>query len=290
MRRAGITLAAVTLVALLIAGCGSSTEGNRRVVATTAIMTQIAQRVAGERLRVQQLIPEGASPHDFQLSARERALMGGAELVVANGGGLEAALALGSLRKQPYELIDHVGPLIRTGAGSQPDPHVWMDPLRVARALPSIASKLSALDPAGADGYRRRARAYAGELEAIDRRMSSILSSVPKGDRELVTSHDALAYFAEAFDFLVVATPFPSTGPEAEASAASVDEVERTIERTGVPAVFPETESNPAVLRGIAERTGVLVIPGLRVESPGPAGYPAMLIADSRLIAGGLSR
>lgn len=282
-------LAALLITATLaVAGCGSSSDGDGSIVATTAIMAEITREVAGPAIEVEQLVPDGASPHDFQLSARQRATMQDARLVVANGGGLEAGLSLDALPREPYELIDHVGPLIRSGSGSQPDPHVWMDPARVARALPSIASALAAIDPEGTAGYRERARRYAVELADLDRQMRSVLAAVPARNRELVTSHDALAYFAEAFDFEVVATPFPASGPEAEASAASVEEVERTIERSAVPAVFPEADSNPAVLRGIAARTGVRVITGLRVESPGPGGYRAMLIDDARLISRGL--
>lgn len=287
-----LTLASVlsVTIALLAVGCGSSTNSADQVVATTSILAEITQRVAGPRVEVQQLVPDGASPHDFQLSAKERALVNDAALVIANGGGLEAGLSLDSLARAPYELIDHVGPLIRSSPGGQPDPHVWMNPERVASALPSIAEALTKIDPEGSAGYESRAKAYANDLMDLSERMSELLARVPAGDRELVTSHDSLAYFAQKFDFEILAAPFPSSGPEAEASAASVDEVERTIERSQVPAVFPEADSNPAILRGIAERTGVDVIPGLRVESPGPDGYAAMLLADARLIAGGLSR
>lgn len=284
---AGALIAMASVV--LAAGCGSSEGSKGQVVATTSILAEITQRVAGPGVEVSQLIPDGASPHDFQLSAKERALLEGADLVIANGGGLEAGLSLDRLSGEPYELIDHAGPLIRSGPSGQPDPHVWMDPGRVARALPSIAEALIEVDPDGATGFRARAAGYADELESLGGRMTEILSIVPRRDRELVTSHDSLAYFAQRFEFAVVATPFPASGPEAEVTAASIDEVESTIEETGVPAVFPEADSNTAILRGIAERTGVRLVLGLRVESPGRGGYSTMLIDDARLIARGLT-
>ncbi len=280
---------AMVIALFFAAGCGRSAGVDDRVVATTSILAEITQRVAGPRIEVQQLVPDGASPHDFQLSAKERALVNDADLVVANGGGLEAGLSLDSLAEPPYELIDHVGPLISATPDGQADPHVWMNPDRVAAALPSIADALTKVDPEGAAGYETRADRYARELTDLGVRMSKLLARVPAGNRELVTSHDSLAYFAQRFEFEVLAAPFPPSGPEADASAASVDEVERTIERSQVPAVFPEADSSPAILRRIAERTGVDVILGVRVESPGPDGYAAMLLNDARLIAGGLS-
>jgi len=289
MKRVGASALIVTALVVLTSGCGSSDGSKGQVVATTSILAEITQRVAGPSMEVSQLIPDGASPHDFQLSAKERALIEGADLVVANGGGLEAGLSLDRLSGERYELIRHVGPPIRSEPGGQPDPHVWMDPGRVARALPSLVKALVEIDPDEAAGFRGRAAKYADELGSLGRQMTEILSVVPQESRELVTSHDSLAYFAQRFEFTVVATPFPVSGPEAEVTAASIDEVESTIERTGVPAVFPEADSNTTILRGIAERTGVRLILGLRVESPGRGGYSTMLIDDARLIARGLT-
>lgn len=284
-----LALALITSIALAIVGCSSSDSPKSGVVATTAILAEITQRVAGSETEVTQLLPDGASPHDFQLSARDRATVNDARLLITNGGGLEAGLALESSRATRYELIDHAGPLIRSEPGGPPDPHVWMDPDRVASALPSIARALAKLDPAEASGYQDRAESYARELTRLGREMERTLRTVPAANRFLVTSHDSLAYFARRFDFELAAALFPSSGPEAEASAASVEDVELAIERTGVPAIFPEADSNPAALREIAARTGVRVIRGLRVETPGRGGYATMLFDDARLVSRGLS-
>ena len=282
-------LTATILFAIAVAGCSQSGSASSEVVATTAILTEITERVAGPDTEVTQLLPDGASPHDFQLSARDRATVNEARLLITNGGGLETGLALDSSSATRYELIDHVGPLIRSEPDGAPDPHVWMDPDRVASALPSIARALSKLNPEQASAYRSRAASYARELSALGRRMSRSLEEVPPAHRYLITSHDSLAYFAQRFGFELAASLFPTSGPEAEASAASVEAVERAIERTGVPAIFPEADSNPAALRQIASRTGVRIVRGLRVEAPGRGGYATMLLDDARLVSRGLS-
>ena len=304
MRRAGrsriaafalvFVLVGVLLVVGLSTGCSAGSEDSPegpRVVATTSIVAEMARKVAGTRLRVDQLLPDGASPHDLQLSARDRADAESASLIVENGAGLEAGLGLDSVQVPRFALIDHVGPLLRSGPDGRPDPHFWMDPDRMAAALPDLARAFSRIDPSSAGFFRNRAQAEVRRLERTGREMSQVLSVIPAGSRKLVTSHDSLAWFCERFAFEFVAAPFPSSGAEAEASAASVREAESAIERAGVPAVFPEAESNPRVLEQIASRTGVEVIQGLRVEGPAPGSdYTAMLLADSRLIARGLGR
>jgi ABC-type Zn uptake system ZnuABC Zn-binding protein ZnuA len=104
-----------------------------------------------------------------------------------------------------------------------------------------------------------------------------------------VTSHDALGYLADRYGLTVVATAFPVTGPEGEASASQLAEVEDTIAAYDVPAVFAGEEEDPEVLRLVAENTGVEVVDDLLIESPGEAGtYVEMLRHDTEQIASAL--
>src|SRR6188508_922239 len=104
----------------LASGCGDDSNGGAvDVVATTTIAADIARHVAGPDTDVDTLLPESASPHDFALSAKDRARLEDADLVVAWGSGLEGGLDL------PDDALEL--------AGDEHDPHVWMDPALVAR-------------------------------------------------------------------------------------------------------------------------------------------------------------
>jgi len=280
-----IALLTVSL-ALLAGACGSdadqASEGPT-VSATTGILADITERVAGDDAGVEQVIPEGSSPHDFQLSAADRAAIEDSILLVHNGTGLEQGIPVERIETAQFALTEHAGELLSG------DPHVWMDPTRIARALPALADTLAEADPEHAEGYRGRADEYAAELSALDRELAATLRAVPRRNRELVTSHDALGYFAARYGFEVVATTFPASGVEAETSAARIREVEDVVRQTGVPTVFAEHEDDPEVLELVAEDTGVQVSDELLVESPGSAGsYVAMLRHDAALIAAGL--
>jgi len=296
----GAALAVLALAAAL-AGCGGSGDG-RTIAVTTGIWADVVRHVAGPDADIDQVIPDGTSPHEFQLSAKDRARIEESLLLVYNGADLEAGIPISDIDVPKFAMTDHVGPLQHfQGAGSRAhptaeeeeaggeDPHVWMDPTRVARALPALASELARVDPEHAAGYGPRARAYAAQLRRADAEMRRTLSAVPPQDRKLVTSHDALGYFADRFGFQVIATPFPATGPEAEPSAQTVHEVEDAIRQSSVPTVFAQETDNPEVLEGIASRTGVRIEEQLPVEAPGDAGsYIGMLRRDAEVIAAGL--
>jgi zinc/manganese transport system substrate-binding protein len=291
------SIAASLLAAGALAACGSSDDGSTTVAATTGINADIVRNVAGPGVEVEQIVPDSASPHDFELSAQDRQRLEEADLVVANGAGLEAGIPLDDLDATTWELTQHVGDLRRPleveGAEEEEegdsDPHVWMDPTRVAAALPSLAEALGEADPDHAAEYRRRAERYADRLGSLDDEIARTLKRVPERDRELVTSHDAVGYFADRYGFDVVATAFPATGPEAETSAARLSDVEDAVRDSDVPAVFAQETDDPEALELVAEQTGVEINYGLLVESPGAAGsYEEMLRRDSKLIADSL--
>jgi zinc/manganese transport system substrate-binding protein len=289
----GLTASVATLTA-----CGSDDDdGTLSVAATTGILADITSQVAGDDVEVVQIVPDTASPHDFQPSAEDRQELAEADLVTYDGAGLDATVPVDEAGAPTWALTEHAPDLLpfaeepgeeehaeeEHGAD---DPHVWMDPTRVAAALPSLADALADVDPNHAADYRRRAEDFAKRLENIDRELQQEVDSLPPDDRELVTSHDALGYFADRYGLEVVATPFPATGAEAEASAASVGEVIDVVNQTDTHALFAEETDDPEVLDSIAGETGAVVVDNLLVESPGSAGtYEAMLRHDGELIA-----
>ena len=311
------TLVLLGVLAGSVAACGSEDESDGpTVTATTGSVADITERVAGDETRVEQLIPDSASPHDFQLSAQDRAEIEDSLLLVGNGAGLEAGIPIETIGVPKFTLSENIGGLLPAaeagahaedgrelaegeGEGAEdeeghaedgPDPHVWMDPTKVAAAVPALADALAEVDPEHADGYRRRAGRFAAELRRADAEISSMVDEIPPGQRRLVTSHDSMAYFAERYGFEVIATPFSSAGPEAEASARTIDQVGQAVVSSGVPTVFAQETDDPEVLRRVAEATGVQIEEHLLVESPGDAGsYLEMLLRDAELIAAGLS-
>src|ERR687898_2660648 len=140
-------LIAMSILAAVIAGCSSDENGDGPTVAvTTGIWADVTEEIAGEDARVEQIIPDGTSPHDFQLSARDRAEIEDSVLLVYNGADLEAGIPIGDLDATAFTMTDHAGQLRRfreAGAhdeapedeqaeedgddGGGFDPHVWMD-------------------------------------------------------------------------------------------------------------------------------------------------------------------
>lgn len=128
------------------------------------------------------------------------------------------------------------------------DPHLWQDVRNVKAYVQLIRDTLGQADPAGADGYAARTRAYLAELDALDAYVREQIAAIPAGRRQLITTHDAFGYLAAAYDMTVAGFVVPN--PAQEPSVEQVKKLTETIANLRVPAVFLEPH--------LAHRTGVL--------------------------------
>ena len=249
-------------LALAIAGCGGGESETPaldvpRVIATTGILGDVVSNIVGDDAIVEVLIPDGADPHDYQATSRQVAAVHQADLVVSNGlsleGGLidvlDAARADGAAVISVGEFVDPIP--FATGS---PDPHVWLDPHRVADAARLIAVELAAVSD-DVD-WIARAEAYADELLALDAEIDAMLSTIPADARQIVTNHDALGYFAARYDFEIVGVVVRGGSTVANPSSAELAELVAQISSNNIRAIFAETIEASALAEAVASEIG----------------------------------
>lgn len=139
------------------------------------------------------------------------------------------------------------------------DPHLWQSVRNAMSYVELIRDTLIAADPQHAGAYRDNAEAYLVELEATDAYVRETIAQIPRADRNLVTTHDAFAYLAEAYGLEVAGfvTPNPATEP----SLADRRKLTETIRNLHVPAVFlePNLAARSSTLSEVAEDLGIRV-------------------------------
>jgi zinc/manganese transport system substrate-binding protein len=309
MRSVAMVVVIAGLVAAALAGCSSDdpADGTVSIVTTTTILGDLVRNVVGENAEVEVLMPVGVDPHNFQASARQVAAINRADLVVANGLGLEEGLhdVLEAAAADGTRVWE-VGPDIEPRHFSDPpepasesddhghddgdlDPHFWLDPLRVALAADLLASKLAEAAP-DVD-WSARASSYLAELEAVNVDTMEHLSTVAPPDRKLVTNHRSFGYFADRYEFEVIGTVIPGAAALANPSSAELAALVAIIEREQVPAIFTETIEPDALARAVAAEVGydveVVELYTGSLGAPGSDGdtLVKMLTTNARRIA-----
>jgi ABC-type Zn uptake system ZnuABC Zn-binding protein ZnuA len=273
-------LVLLLLLAAAIAGCGDSAAsgGGVRVVATTGQAADFAGEVGGDRVQVTGLLPPNADPHDFEVRPDDVRALADADLIVRSGGDLDAwldgAIDSSGTGAPAVTLGDHVELI-------EGDPHWWQDPHNAIKAVAALRDALAAADPDGAGAYRANAAAYIERLERLDRGVRACLDKVPEAQRTLVTTHDALGYYARRYGIRVVGTVIPSRSTVAQPSAGDVAALVETIRREHVKAIFAESSVNADVEDAIARDAGAKVGRALWADTLGPQGSDGATYVDS---------
>jgi ABC-type Zn uptake system ZnuABC Zn-binding protein ZnuA len=152
---------------------------------------------------------------------------------------------------------------------------MWMNPLNVVHYVENIRDGLSQADPAGKAIYSANAQAYIAQLKSLDQWIKSEVAALPPEKRLLVTNHDALGYFSEAYGFKVLGAIIPSVTNEASPSAQQMAALIDTIKSSGAPAIFLDISENQKLANQIASESGAKVVTDLYVETISAPNGPA---------------
>ena len=316
-----VTIAAALLAVACAATGDDGADGasELKVVVTTNILGDLVSDVVGDAGEVEVLMQPGQDPHGFALSAQQAASLRDADLVVANGLGLEESMvdALESAEEDGVVVVrvgELLDPLRFEGEHDHGDddeehdeeeddhedesfdPHVWLDPIRMAEAPIVIADRLAELDDVRPDEeWQNRANEVAGRILAAHEDVEQRLKAVPGDCRKLVTNHDSLGYFAARYDFEVVGTVIPGSSTQAQPSAQGFAELAAKIREAGVPAIFTETTQSRRLADALADELGreIQVVDlhtgSLGTEDSGAATYPDLLRTNAQRIADALT-
>jgi zinc/manganese transport system substrate-binding protein len=287
-----------------------------------SVVGDIVQCAVGETSSMTVLMPLGTDPHDFQPSSEQVASMVRADLVVVNGlglelgleGGIDAAKADGGV---VFEVAEYIDPILWTEIGDahdhshshshshdhghghddddhgEFDPHFWFDMSRMATAAELIGTQL--VEVSGESVFGDCGTEVATSIRNAETEVTNILSVVPAESRLLVTDHEALAYFAERYDFTIIGVVIPGGSTMGAPDSRALAKLVTTIKRNNVSALFGNTALNPAVLEALAAEVGPNVqVVELFVESLGGPGseaasYTQMMLTNATRISQALT-
>jgi ABC-type Zn uptake system ZnuABC Zn-binding protein ZnuA len=255
--------------------------------------------LGGGRIRIETLVPPGASPHAFEPRPRDVARLAQAHGFARVGAGIDdwtlPLLAAAPRTPARVTLMESPGLVALAGAhahaghAARPDPHVWLDPIRVRDALaPALAAELARLDPDGAAHYQARLADFRERLGSLDAELRAALA--PARRRGFVAFHPAWRYYAERYELeeIGVLEESAGEGPTPRALARLVD----ASRRAGVRVVLVEPQLPTRVAATLAAEIGgstIAVDPLGDPLDPERADYVALLRWNTRAVARALA-
>ncbi len=278
-------------VALLCAGpmtgCGAvdpsadADDGRLSIVTTVAPITSIVASIVGDRAAVTGVVPEGTNSHTFEPQPSVAEVLSEADVVYLNGLVLEEPtkelaqenladdadiVELGTIAIPESEYIYD---LSFPKEGGKPNPHLWTDPTLALRYAEIVKDDMSERDPDNADYYAENYADFATMIDELDAAMKVSFATIP--NRELLTYHDAYAYFAKTYDWTVIGAiqvdDFEDPTPR------EVADLIEQVRAEDIPAIFGSEVFPSPVLEQIGKEAGVTYVDVLRDDDlPGAPG------------------
>ena len=266
-----------------------------KVVTDFGPIDSLVRQVLGVLGQPFMLLPKGGDPHDFQMKPSQAQALSDADLVFWDGPELMPALAdaissLGTNAKS-VPLLQAGGGKIRMFEGEEgTDPHAWLDPTNAQSWLATIATELSAKDPAHAATYAANATTAQAALAALDAEITAQLDPI-KG-KPFVVFHDAMGYFADHYGLTVAGAI--ELGDASEPGAEQLTSIKAILTDTNAVCVFPELGRDPKFIETVTEGSTARIGNGQDVEAimldPGPQQYATLLRAIATTLTDCLSK
>lgn len=298
----GVTLSLMMLISLLIAGChgadatsakrdasaeSTATSKSQRIVCTTGMVADLVRNVSrplidSHQVEIIQLMSDEVDPHLFKTSPGDIQLMQRADAIVFSGLHLEGKMGevFESLarRRKVLAVAEHL-PEDRILKIDEhfADPHVWFDVGLWSKGLEPVTGLLVEMFPDHKSELETAAAEYRKQLEELDERCRTEISSIPESRRVLVTAHDAFHYWGRSYGIEVKAIQGIST--ESEAGVRQINELVKFISERKVKAVFVETTVSDravlALIEGCSQSGHQITIGGsLFSDAMGKLGTP----------------
>ena len=267
---------ALLFMAFLVS-CGTPQKTNRNsdqsklnVVSTFLPITLFTEAVAGECATVTSLIPPNLGPHDFQATPADISALSNASVLVKNGLGMEYFLdkLITSANNNSLQVVDTSRGVAVIRSDDDQDeakqgdqeygevnPHIWLDPLRAVQQVENIRDGLVKADPDCADGYTKRAAAYASQLKGLNTTIATQLK--PFRGQTFIAFHDFAPYFAERYG---LKADFVVDVPEMNPTPEDLQRVSKKVQQSQLKALLSEPQEGDRSFNALALDLGVKVV------------------------------
>jgi zinc transport system substrate-binding protein len=287
-RSALIWLAAA--VAVLVAAVGCHGGGGRKahkplVVVSVAPQAFFVNRIAGDRVDVEVLVPPEQDPHTYVPTAQQVAHLEHAAALFCIGMPFEAALVsrldaaglhVGVVDTNANLKTEEAFWVVRQERGGQAVPpasssapasgasglidldvdgHTWLCPHLVRGQATMMAQTLEQIDPENAQSYSDNLAKFQADLDSLDELIADALEPVKGGTFYVV--HPGFGYFAQAYGLGQEAIEPDGHAP----SPARLAELAGQARTQGVRTIFIQRQYSDRSARMLADQIGAEVLP-----------------------------
>ncbi len=225
------------------------------------------EKIAGATVKVELMVPAGASSHTFEPTPKQMLNASHADLWFQIGESFEARasralqshnpnLKLVDLRKGVDMIIDDEGGCHCSAHAQEccADPHFWLSARQSKIQANTIAEALTQRYPQNAALYTQNLQIFVQELNDLDKEIEAQLA--PLKNRTIMVSHPAYAYFCRDYQLKQLSIEFEGKDP----SPRQLTNVITRARQSNIKTVFIQMQYNNKGALLIAKELGAKVV------------------------------
>ena len=261
-------------------------------------MTDWVSNVATDQMEIIPLLKVGIDPHVYKPSKKDLDILRDADVIVYHGLHLEGKiievleqmegkLIIDAAKNFPHEVI-----ISDPNFPASTDPHAWFDKELAQNSVKTIVGELLQNYSDKAAGIELKMGQYFSVMDSVATEVNNIVNTIPEDQRLVITTHDALSYFARDYGLRVKTLQGAST--VSEFGLREITDLVDFIVEQKIPAIFLENIISPQAMESVQKGCAskgfeVKIGPELLSDSLGSEEdqntYLKMLIFNAKTIA-----
>lgn len=257
------------LSGFLLVSCKNKPESHRTVTVSILPQKYFVERIAGDYLRVNVMIPPGMNPATCDLSTEQLKKLYDSDICFTIGHlPFEQTHLYPVLERQKHiRVINHSkGVELLKGHchHSHPDhahqhggidPHIWLSPANARKMVRTICQTLSEHYPEQQQAFRENLQELLADIDSIAQRAEDVFKNNPQ--RVFLIYHPALTYFAADYGLEQISIEDEGKEPNPEHLKKIID----LAKEKNIELIFIQNQFDVANAEAIAREINAQVIP-----------------------------
>ncbi len=224
-------------------------EAYAQIKVSVSVLPQayFVERIGGSRVKVQVMIPKGASPETYAPAPKQLVMLTDSNIYVKVGSPsfpFEKNYFDAILKNNKKIIVVNMSEGVKYRKG---DPHVWLAPSAVKIAAKNIFKALSVTDPVYKTYYKKNFELFLHDIDKLDNYIKASLAGY-KGYSFMVF-HPAWGYFADEYGLNQICVEMNGKSPSASHMMEMID----TARKKNIKIIFVQTGFDTRCARAIAE-------------------------------------
>lgn len=254
-------------IIFLLSGCTVEREDKTKITVSIPPQAYFVQRIAGDFVTVQSIIPANMDPHIFEPSQRQLMELSDSDMYIKIGhpafafeesiieavAKFETNIKIIDMSKQIKFIESHSHGYAHQHVHDT-DPHVWVSPENIRIIIETIYENLSELLPDNKEKIRQNYIEFDNELAAIQKEIDTKLSELD--NRKFLIYHPFLGYFAKEFSLQQIAIEMEGKEP----TMRHIRDIIEIAEEHEIKVIFVQEGFSDKSARMIADEIGAVTV------------------------------